>query len=318
MLVKLNDFFTGGLKQDINLSYLKNKAEQELIRQTNQEWLYDYYEGGKYEIEEYLKQNIIKVLGKEIVDDNEWLYDWVNITKKMIDRQSVIYLDTPERYFLSEAELDELPKTEYFESILPDNLNSIDKKAHRLAKLLNTSLTQVYFDKNTGKIGMRVEPSHKYKIEVDDNDPYLVTKLSYEKYFKNSDGEDELYTVVWTKDAHYKEDEAGVKSPVGDNEDEKNPFLNGDNEGVIPFPNLMIEEGEDFWGEGQSDLVNVNEIVNFLLTFLLNDAVVLGSSGTLLAVNLGLTQKATTSDGFYSKESKDKKVRVGQQASVTS
>lgn len=307
MLVKLNDFFTNGLSKEIDLSYLADKSEQDLARRNIQEWLYNYYQGGKFEITEYLKQNIIKVLGREIVDDDEWLYDWINITKKMIDRQSVIYLDTPIRYFLSESELEEAPKTEYFESILPVNQNSIDKKAHRFAKLFNTSLTQVYFDKNSGKIGMRVEPSHKYKLEVDDNDPYLITQVSYEKYFKNNEGKDELYTVVWTKDAHYKEDKAGVRSPVGDNEDEINPFKNKDGEGVLPFPDLMIAEGEDIWGEGQSDLVNVNEIVNFLLTFLLNDSIILGSSGTLLAINLGLNQKGLTEDNI-----REKKVRVGR------
>jgi hypothetical protein len=307
MLAQVNEFFTGNLRQDLDLTYLRNQVGQDLSRRNTQEWLYDYYEGNKYEIEEYLKRNIKRVLGVEVVNDNEWIYDWVNITKKMIDRQSVIYLDPPIRYFLSESELEEYPKTEYLESILPVNQNSIDKKAHRLAKLLHTSLTQIYFDKNTGRIGMRVEPSHKYKIEVDENDPYLITKLSYEKYFKNKDGKDELYTVVWTKDDHYKEDKSGKRSPVGDNEDERNPFINGDGEGVIPFPDLMITEGEDFWGEGQTDLVNVNEVVNFLLSFLLNDAVILGSSGTLLAVNLGLTQKGKTEDNVV-----EKKVRVGR------
>ena len=105
MLVKLNDFFTNGLQREIDLSYLQDKSEQDSTRRALQEWLYNYYQSGKFEITEYLKQNIIKVLGREIVDDDEWLYDYINITKKMIDRQSVIYLDPPKRYFLSEAEL---------------------------------------------------------------------------------------------------------------------------------------------------------------------------------------------------------------------
>jgi hypothetical protein len=314
LLSRINEFFTNGLKQDINLSYLKNKADQDLLRRNTQEWLYDYYEGNKCEIEEYLKLNISKALGKEIVKDKEWLYDWVNITKKMVDRQSVIYLDPPIRYLFSEAELEEYPKTEYLESILPVNQNSIDKKAHRLAKLLHTSLTQIYFDKKTGKIGMRVEPSHKYKIEVDENDPYLVTKISYEKYFKDKDDDDELYTVVWTNESHYKEDKSGLRSPVGDNEDEVNPFVDNDGKGVIPFADLMMSEGEDFWGEGQTDLVNVNEIVNFLLSFLLNDTVILGSSGTLLGVNLGLKDKSVLGeDGKPSL----KKIRVGRRHPIT-
>lgn len=305
-LQTINSFFTSGLKRDLILTQQKQEAEQDAIRRDIQEWLYNYYNGDKFEVEEYLKTNVSKVLGIEIVNDNEWLYDFINITKKIIDRMAVIYLERPERYLLSEAESEETPKTDYLYEILPDNLNSIDKKAHRIAKLQNTSLTQVYFDKNTGKIGMRVESSHKYKIEVDENDPYLITAVKYEKYFKNIEGIDELYTVVWTKDEHYKEDQEGNKSPVGDNEDLINPYKNSEGEGVLPFPELMISEGEDIWGVGQTDIVNVNEIINFLLTFLLNDSVILGSSGTLLAVNLGLNQKGNNSD------TTEKKVRVGR------
>ena len=288
-------------------SYDKNKRDNDAIRASNQEWLWDYYEGDKPEIENYLKGIIARVLGDEIVNDNEWIYDWINITKKMIDRQSVIYLDPPQRYLLSEAELDEYPKSEYFESILPDNQNSIDKKAHRIAKLQNTSLTQIYFDKDTGKIGMRVEPSHKYKVVVDEEDPYKITEVRYDKYFKNNNNQDELYTVVWTKDYHYKEDQAGNKYPIGNNDKMVNQVKDKNGEGLLPFPDLMITEGEDIWGVGQSDLVNVNQTINFLLTFLLNDAVILGSSGTLLAVNLGLNQKSATDDS-----STEKKVRVGR------
>lgn len=291
----------------LSLLQKKEKQDQDQIRIDTQEWLWDYYESDKREIIQYLEKSIEKVLGKEIVQDQEWLYDYINITKKMIDRMSVIYLDPPTRCLLSEYESEEYPKTEYLESILPLNLNSMDKKAHRIAKLQNTSLTQVYFDKNTGKIGLRVEPSHKYKVEVDDNDPYLITKVSYQKYFKNSSGLDELYTVVWTKDEHYKEDNNGNKSPVGNNLDMINQYKNGEGEGVLPFPDLMINEGEDIWGVGQCDLVNVNEVVNFLLTFLLNDAIILGASGTLLAVNLGLTQK-----GLKEEQETQKKVRVGR------
>lgn len=306
-LQTINSFFTSGLKRDLILTQKKQEAEQDAIRRDTQEWLYDYYTGDKFEIEEYLQNNIIRVLGSEIVNDNEWVYDFINITKKMIDRMAVIYLERPERYIASEAESEQTPKTDYLYEILPDNLNSIDKKAHRIAKLQNTSLTQVYFDKNTGKIGMRVESSHKYKLEVDENDPYLIKGVKYEKYFKNIEGIDELYTVVWTKDEHYKEDQDGNKSPVGDNEDMINPYKNGEGEGVLPFPELMISEGEDIWGTGQTDIVNVNEIINFLLTFLLNDSIILGSSGTLLAINLGLNQK-----GLKENDVKEKKVRVGR------
>ena len=292
-------------------AYENSKREQEKIRIYNQEWLWDYYEGDKYIIEAYLKSVVEKILGSDIVKDDEWLYDWVNITKKVIDRLAVVYLNAPDRYIEAEYESEDMPKTEYFESILPENLNSIDKKQHRIAKLQNTSLTFLYFDKNTGKIAMRVEPSHKYQVEVDDNDPYLLTKVSYRKYFKNRiTGEDELFTVVWTKDDHYKLDGDEKKSPVGDNEGLKNPWRNKKGEGVLPFAKNSLVEGEDVWGVGQYDLVNVNEMINFLLTFLINDAIVLGSTGTPLGINLNLNKRGVEENG-------QRKVRTGRRHPIS-
>ena len=288
--------------------YKDNLAYQEEIRKETQEWLYDYYTGDAKKILERLQEDIIKVLGSEIVDDEEWLYDFVNLTKKMINGLAVVYTEPAERYIASEYDAEEQPLTEYVYEVLPKSINSKDKKAHRLSKLFNTSLTQIYFDREDG-IQFNIEPSHKYEIKTDYNNPYRLSEVRYEKYFLNAKGEDELYTVVWTKEDHYKEDSEKRQSPVGDNKDMKNPFRNDEGEGIIPFAVLMLEEGEDFWGVGQVDLVNVNEVVNFLLTFLLNDAIVLGSSGTLLAVNLGLADKGQEKNSI-------KKVRVGRRHPV--
>jgi len=281
-------------------TYDEHLKIQDEIRISIQEWLYSYYSGDSTAIKGYLEIAIKKVLGDEVIKDNEWLYDFVNITKKMIDRMAVIYREPAERYIDGKEEL-----TDYLYQILPEDMNSKDKKAQRFAKLFNTSLTQVYFNKNTGRIDFNLEPSHKYKVKTDYDDPYKITEISYEKYFLNKVGKEELFTVVWTEDEHYKMDADGKKYPVGENEDMKNPFKDEEDNGIIPFPFLMAEDGEDFWGIGQDDLVNVNEMVNFLLTFLLNDAIVLGTSGTLLAVNLELQKKGEEKNSL-------KKVRVGR------
>ena len=302
-----NSFFlTPKVNSELSLwkAYYNHLKQQDDIRIGLQEWLYSYYSGDSTNIIEYLKETIKKVLGTEIVTDNEWLYDFINITKKMIDRLAVVYKEPADRYIIKEDEdVEEL--TDYLYQILPEDINSKDKKAQRFAKLFNTSLTQIYFDKNTGKIGFNIEPSHKYKVKTDYDDPYKITELSYEKYFLNSKQEEELFTVVWTEDEHYKMDSDGKKYPVGENEDKKNPFRDNEDNGAIPFPFLMTEEGEDFWGIGQDDLVNVNEMINFLLTFLLNDAIVLGTSGTLLAVNLNLAEKGVEKNSI-------KKIRTGR------
>ena len=290
-------------------TYFRNKVEQESLRIRLQEWLYAYYSGDQYQILRYLEDAIEKVLGVEIVNDEEWLYDYVNLTKKLIDRMAVVYTEPAMRYITSEGDLDEQPLTDYIYQILPEDINSKDKKAHRLSKLFNTSLTQIYFDKEIGKIGFGIEPSHKYEVLADYENPYKIAELRYKKYFLNKKNEEELYTVVWTAEEHYKEDADGNKTPLGDSEDLKNPFRNQFGEGVLTFAPLMLEEGEDFWGNGQTDLVNVNETINFLLTFLLNDAIVMGTSGTLLAINLGLAEKGREVNNL-------KKVRTGRRRPI--
>jgi len=67
------------------------------------------------------------------------------------------------------------------------------------------------------------------------------------------------------------------------------------------------------WGVGQGDAINVNEQINFLLTKLMNDDVVLGTAGTVLAVNLGLTKKGTV-DGD---ETGVREVKIGVKNPIT-
>ena len=164
--------------------YKKNKDDQDDIRMDMQEWCYDFYSGNYGRVIYWIESDIKRVLGEEIVKDQEWVYDYVNLTKKMIDRLAVVYKEPATRYISSEAELDKQPITDYLDFILPDDVNTKDKRAHRFAKLFNTSLTQVYFNRDTGKIDFTIEPSYKLRVEVDDDNPYKATEVNYRKYLK--------------------------------------------------------------------------------------------------------------------------------------
>ena len=63
-------------------TYLQNKDIQDQIRINTQEWLWDYYECDKENIISYLEDNISRVFGSDIVKDGEWIYDFLNITKR--------------------------------------------------------------------------------------------------------------------------------------------------------------------------------------------------------------------------------------------
>lgn len=305
----------GEIRQ-LDLLKKENESINDEIRMDAQEKSYYYYVGDSAEIIEYLENCIDDVFGDEITKDNEWLYDWLNITEKLINRQAIVYKDPAERFFEGEeTESEELTEedelTDYYNNIIPSDVNSKNKKAHRFAKLFNTSLTQVSFNKTTGKVEYLIEPSHKLKVIPDENDYMKISEISYEKEFKNEKGMNEVYTVVWNKTEHYKKDALGKKTAIGNNEGMANPYKDQSGEGIIPFAVLRLNEGEDFWGIGAEDIVNVNEIVNFLLTFLLNDSIVLGSGGVLLAVNLGLDKK-----GEEGESSGVKKVRASRRKPI--
>ena len=298
------EFYTNNIYPISSASQLKllkaqNEALNDNIRRYLQEKSYDYYAGDSTQIEYYLELIINRLLGNEITKDKEWIYDWLNITQKFINRQAVIYKDPAIRYFEDDNEAGDLAN--YYNSIIPADVNSKNKKAHRFAKLFNTSLTQVAFNKDTGKIDYIIEPSYKIKVKTDEFDYNKISEFSYEKELKNIKGETEVFDIVWTDTQHYKRDIHNNESSIGNNEAMKNPYK------VIPVSILRLTEGEDFWGVGAEDVVNMNEMVNFLLTFLANDAIILGSSGTLLAVNLDLLHK-----GEVSKDSGLKKVRAGR------
>ena len=291
---------TSGVKYPVtplNLVYRKNIFDNDEIRIEDQERAYYYYVGDKKEIEGYLKSVIARLFGNNLVNEDELIYDWTNLTKKLINQLAVVYRESAQRYILVDGEQDE-DLTEYINSIYPEDTNTKDKKAHRFAKLLNTSFTQVVFDKEKGRMDFVIEPTHKFKVEIDDNDPYKITLLKYLKYFKNDKGEDELYTVVWTDETHYKEDTNGNKTAIGNNFDMVNPY------GVIPFAMLMMESGEDIWGIGALDVVDANELINVLLTVLVNDHI-LGGNGLLITTNLDLRTKGTEENGLI-------KVRTGR------
>lgn len=299
----------GEIRQ-LDLLKKENESINDNLRIEQQEKAYYYYAGDSNEIKGYLEEAITQVFGDKIVKGNEWLYEWLNVTEKLINRQAVIYKEPAARYIIGKDGKEDETLTEYYNKIIPPDVNSKNKKAHRFSKLFNTSLTQVTFNKESGKIDYVIEPSFKLKVIPDENDYLKISELVYLKEFKNERGINEVFEVVWNKNEHYKRDASGKKYPIKDS-GMGNPFEeNG--EGVIPFAILRISEGEDFWGIGAEDIINMNSIVNFLLTFLLNNGIILGSSGTLLGINLGLNNRGTIND-----DTGEREVRFGIRHPIT-
>ena len=293
------NFYTAGKIQPLELLKTENEFLNDSIRISIQEKSYYYYTGDLTELKLYLDESIRKVLGQEVVNDREWLYEFLNISEKLINRTAIVYKDPAQRILLTKDGKESEDWTEYYTDILPENINTKNKKAHRYAKLFNTSLTQITFDKELGRTNHLIEPSCNYKVKVENNDYLKPEKIGYQKEIINLKNEREVVTVIWTSDEHYIIDSQGKKIAYGGNTDKKNPF------GVLPFPILRLNEGDSFWGVGAEDTINVNEIVNFLLTFLLNDNIILGTGGIPLFVNTNIAKQSE-------KKNEEKKPRLGR------
>lgn len=278
----------------VNQTYIQDALAKNAIRIGSQKKLFDYYNNDSDAIVKHLEQ----ALGKSFhADDLEDLQkNYLNIVPKTIDQLSVIYRDPAKRSIVNEKEI-----TEYYNNLLYA-VNTSDKNASRYAKLANTSLTYVYFD--GGKIKYKVLPTWLFDVVTNDENPYKIEKLSYKAYF-----DDKEYRVVWTPTEYYKTESLyfgeiespGRKEPVYDS-----PYGTSNPYGVIPYAVLRLKEQGDFFGNGMDDLVNGNEQINIILTELMNEHILMGGAGTVLAVNCNLNTKKT--DGSVS----TKRVKVGR------
>lgn len=281
----------------LNLVFHKDKNDKNTLRIAEQEKQWRYYSGDSSNVLEYLR--IALAITYDTDDIKEMQFQWINLVEKVINQMSVVYRQPPKKEIRINNEVDE-ELTEYYLNIMPLNLNNVDKMAHRLAKLHNTSITHVIYNEEKERFQYRVLPSYLYDIK---HDFEKLTEVSYEKYFHDS-GEDEWYQVFWTDEDLFRSDAFGNISSLPDKEDQINPW------GRLPFASLMLKETVEFWGEGQNDLVNVNENVNFLMTKVFNSDIIMGTEGTTLAINLGLTKVGEVEEGV-------KKVRASRKHPLT-
>jgi len=275
----------------LTMQYHKDVAEKNDIRVKEQQKQYIYYAGDAFNIKKYLVDAMTLSYAEE--DIAEMQLQWINITEKIINQMAVVYLQPAVRTIMLNGEASE-DLTDYYNEIMPMNINTQDKDAHRLAKLHNVSLPFVSYNEEKGRFDYKTQPSYLYNIK---HEYGKLTELSYEKYFKEQ-GEDAWYQVYWTDDEHYRRDAYGNKREMPDGDGE-NPF------GVIPTPVFRLRNTVDFWGEGRSDVVNVNEQTNLLLTKLINSDIIMGTEGTTLAINLDLIKKGEEEAG-------EKKVKTGR------
>jgi len=246
------------------------------IRKAEQEKAYFYYIGDRPQILNYLLIALKKTWDNDTVGNMP--KSMYNITKRIIDKLTIIYKAPAKRAIYIGGKYNK-DWSNYYNGILPVDVNKADKAAHRLAKLQNTVLPHITYDTKTQRFKQKTISSSLFDVTPSSNDILEADIISYDKYLTNSDGDMELYKIVYTETEIYKEDSLGNKTSIYDGI--KNPF------GILPFIVFRLRDYNDFWGQTESMLIEENEIINLLLTKLNYDDIILGTAGALFGINLG-------------------------------
>ena len=172
----------------------------------------------------------------------------VNLTKKLINRISLVYKDKPVR---------DVENDLYYN--LTSDKDWKMKSFERIHNLLGTMAVHIAWD--DGKL--KYNPIMNFVPIMDPLNPLKPIGLTYPLNKATADwrsAEEDLY-VYWSAEEHYMFDSTGKKISV--NEDNINPY------GVLPFafiqPNSMVDE---FWNEGAMDIALGNKQIDVAMTML--------------------------------------------------
>ena len=100
----------------LQLAQHKDRSDKNTIRKDEQEKQYRYYSGDFYNLERLLVVALEKTYATE--DIEEMQLQIINITEKIINQMSVVYLEPATRAIMIDENIDE-ELTEYYNSIMP-------------------------------------------------------------------------------------------------------------------------------------------------------------------------------------------------------
>ena len=172
----------------------------------------------------------------------------INMTKKLINRISLVYKDAPTR----------LIENDNYASLTQDKDWKM-KKFERVHNLLGTIAIHIAWEEDKFKY----QPIMNFVPIMDPMDPLKPIGITYPLNKATADwrNTDEDLFVYWSNEEHYMFDATGRTYKV--NEDNINPY------GKLPFvfvqPTHMIDE---FWNEGAMDIALGNKQIDIAMTML--------------------------------------------------
>ena len=284
VLQSLRNILTDKLRSPL-ARVMKMEEKYDPVKKGHFQRLYDYYVNDQKQIKLYT-QGSMKILFKQDTI-NKMLLPYFNITRRIINRLCVAYKVAAERYIIVPRTVSE---TESKTEMIPDlgmqkaqdnyqlllegsNINSRAKEWHRLSKLLDTVYVQAIW--RGDHLEYDVFPPHKLMVKENADNYLLADEVSYDLTTPTGDTQ----RVFWSIDEHWITDQQG--RPVAG----RNPWNGVNKYGILPFAILRLREVENHWGEGDTQLVDINEKINILLASL-NFNAIMQSHGQAVAINM--------------------------------
>jgi len=280
-------YITSKLKGTPTFKYADIVEEQD--RLTHHGKLYDYYMFNRDAIYNHVVSAMKGTFKAQTIAKMQ--FPFYNLTKKVIDRLAVAYLEPAERYVVvptaKKTEGTETmaltdPRAErdnmLYQAILHgSNINAAAKQWNRLAKLHDTVYVEV--SGWNGKIEYDVHPPQTLSV-IESRMSYL--EPSAVKYDKTFGGE--THTIVWTPTEHKILNEDGEMPP------DLNPWGGENKYGLIPLIPCRLKMTDDHWGEGDTELVYLNEKLNIAIASLFFNGL-MQSHGQPVAINMNFPEE---------------------------
>ena len=223
------------------------REKNEAINQEHREMLGDFYAGRQYK-EEYLRNFGLSRAKIPLT--------YVNLTRKIINKISLVYKNAPDRRITGE---ENDPYISWLEE--QEDFNPAMKRAERKKNLYHNILFRPMW--YNGRWNFWIETEWiPYFREGDPLKPFAYSIPVKRDVTMTDRGkiEEKQWYMFWSDEYYYWHDEDGEKKYDPQFPDGRNPF------GMLPFIELRKEDpDEEYWPEGSIDLVAANMAINVAL-----------------------------------------------------
>ena len=234
------------------IGMMENQSEIDRINVAQR--LYDFYNGDSSEIVKHLEKAMGKTFSGDDIAEFQMLY--LPIARRIIDKLCLVYKSGVRRFLENDGSTDKLQ--ELYEA---SDITRKQRQWYRYGRLFHTVLVQPVVRQINGVdvLNYDILTPNKVTVKEREDNFLLPSEVVYQIAARDHSGQPTLHSVYWSDEEHYVLNEKGEKIIDEGNVGSINPYKR------LPFAVLRMRETEDFWGEGETVLANVEEKIDILL-----------------------------------------------------